>query len=105
MIDGRLRRHGEAKRAHEMADDGGALRRLERRVLVPAGNAKLELPGEPAGFDEAVAPGRAMDAVKLAAQRRDRLRRGRVDPELTRQILQQCNCPRAGLAEALAQRA
>src|SRR5688572_25937923 len=87
-----------------MADDRRPLGAFERRVLLPSGDAHLELRRKPTRFAEPVTPGGAVHAMQLAAERRDRLWRGRVDSQLVRQIFQQRDCPRARLAKALAQR-
>ncbi|MDF2776241.1 MAG: hypothetical protein K0S86_5742 [Geminicoccaceae bacterium] len=85
-----------------MPDDGGALGALERRVVLPVANAPLELLGETARFREAIAPCGSVHAMEFATQRRDGVRRRRLDSELTRQIFEHCDCPGARFAEALA---
>jgi hypothetical protein len=97
-------RHREAYCAHKMPDDRRALHALVRFVRFPRGDALLDFRGEAARLDEPVAPGGPVHAVELATKLRDRLRGGGVRRQLTRQLLQQCNCTRAGLAKALAQR-
>src|SRR6187431_2164820 len=100
-----LCRHGKAYCADEMPDDRRALHALVRLVRFPRGDALLDFRRETAGLDESIAPGGPVNAVELAAKLRDRVRGARIRRQLTRQLLQQRNCTRAGLAKALAQRA
>ena len=84
MTDGGFRGHREAQRAHEVADDRRALGAFVRPIALPRRDALLELRGETARFDEAVAAGRSVHAVQLTAKPRDRLGRGGIRCELTR---------------------